>query len=239
MSTPVSRTLARPGRQYLRLVVERLLRWHVPVGRWNRRFFSGLYQVHVLARVAAASALRFLWWEPLWRSQCRTVGRRFRMEQLPYLLGHGEITIGNDVYFSGKSSFAFSSRHTSLPQLSIGHGSFVGHQCAIAIAHRVQIGNHCLVAGGVRIADFDGHPLDAAARRAGVTCSADAVRPVTIGDDVWIGHGAIILKGVTVGDRAVIGACAVVTRDVPADTVVAGNPARIVKRLVNTRPPSA
>jgi maltose O-acetyltransferase len=65
------------------------------------------------------------------------------------------------------------------------------------------------------------------------------VLPVIIGDDVWIGHGAVILKGVTIGDRAVIGAGAVVTRGVPADTVVAGNPARVVKRLTKENPQSA
>ena len=97
----------------------------------------------------------------------------------------------------------------------------------------MQIGNHCLIAGGVRIADFDGHPLGADERRAGATFAAETVLPVIIGDDVWIGHGAVILKGVNIGDRAVIGARAVVTRDVPADTVVAGNPARVIKSLMN------
>jgi maltose O-acetyltransferase len=53
-----------------------------------------------------------------------------------------------------------------------------------------------------------------------------------IGDDVWVGNGAMILKGVTIGDRAVVAARAVVTKDVPPDTVVAGNPARVVKTLL-------
>jgi maltose O-acetyltransferase len=57
------------------------------------------------------------------------------------------------------------------------------------------------------------------------------VRPVRIGDDVWIGTGAVILKGVTIGARAIVGAGAVVNRDVPPDVIVAGNPARVVKNL--------
>ena len=60
-----------------------------------------------------------------------------------------------------------------------------------------------------------------------------------IGDDVWIGGGSLILKGVSIGDRAIIAARSVVTKDVPADTVVAGNPARIVKQLFSPAPPSA
>ena len=81
--------------------------------------------------------------------------------------------------------------------------------------------------------------LRADERRSGVTFTADNVLPVTIGNDVWIGHGAVILKGVRIGDRSVVGARAVVTRDVPADTVVAGNPARVVKSLIHKLPQSA
>jgi maltose O-acetyltransferase len=79
--------------------------------------------------------------------------------------------------------------------------------------------------------DLDGHPLDADERRAGQPTPASAVRPVEIGDDVWVGTGALILKGVTVGPRSVVAARAVVTADVPADVVVAGNPARVVRHL--------
>jgi NDP-sugar pyrophosphorylase family protein len=86
-----------------------------------------------------------------------------------------------------------------------------------------------LIAGGVTIADYDGHPLDDVARRAGAPPLASEIKPVTIGDDVWIGQGAVVLKGVKIGDRAIVGAHAVVTRDVPADCVVAGNPSRIIR----------
>jgi maltose O-acetyltransferase len=79
-------------------------------------------------------------------------------------------------------------------------------------------------------------PLDAERRRAGEPSPPESVRPVVIGNDVWIGTGAVILKGVTVGDRSVIAARAVVTRDVRPDAVVAGNPARVVKYLSENKP---
>jgi acetyltransferase-like isoleucine patch superfamily enzyme len=239
MSTTVSRLSAGKGGLRPRQIAKALLQWHLPVGPLNRPLCAALYHLHVAVRAAAGWSLRFFWYEPLWRSQCRMVGERFRMEQLPYLFGSGDIDIGNDVHFSGKPSFLFSSRYSQMPKLSIGHGSFLGHSCALTIAHQVQIGNHCLIAGGVRITDFDGHSLRAEGRRAGERPAADRVLPVIIGDDVWIGHGAIILKGVNVGDRAIIGARAVVTRHVLPDTIVAGNPARVVKSLNQEIPPSA
>ena len=161
------------------------------------------------------------------------------MEQMPYLLGPGRIFLGDNVSLSGKSSFGFSSRHIDAPTLTIGNGTFLGHNCAINVGKSVTIGNHVLIAGGVRISDFDGHPVDALDRRNGLTTPSDAVAGVVIGDDVWIGHGAIILKGVHIGARAIVGARSVVTKDVPSDTIVAGNPARFVKSIDSSDSKSA
>ena len=215
--------------------IKTLGRWvlqrHLPVVAFNRPLFAALYRSHVASRELIAWTARFFWFEPLFRSQCSSVGMRFRMEQLPYLLGSGSLSIGDDVTLSGKPSFAFSSRHVESPTLSIGTGSFIGHNCAIVVGRSVTIGRHCLIAGGVRISDFDGHPINAADRRNGLTTPTIDVSSVTIGDDVWIGHGAIILKGVRIGNRSIVGARAVVTKDVADDTIVAGNPARVVKSI--------
>lgn len=76
------------------------------------------------------------------------------------------------------------------------------------------------------------HPVAPEPRRAKV----EGAKPITIGDNVWIGGGAIILPGVTVGENSVVAAGAVVTRDVPANVGVAGNPARVVRHLNATDP---
>ena len=103
---------------------------------------------------------------------------------------------------------------------------------AVVISSRsgVKIGRHCNIGGNVRIYDHDFHTLDAEVRRGPRGCDDCATKPIIIGDDVFIGANAMILKGVTIGDRAVIGAGSVVTKDVPADCIAAGNPAVIVKR---------
>lgn len=89
----------------------------------------------------------------------------------------------------------------------------------------IRIGANTLLAPGVHIYTAR-HPLNIADRREWEDC-----KPVVIGKDCWIGGHTTILPGITIGDRAVVGAGSVVTKDVPADTLVVGNPARIVKKL--------
>ena len=98
--------------------------------------------------------------------------------------------------------------------------------CSITAERRIRIGNRVLVGAGVLIIDSDAHPLTPEGRKAKEMA---ATAPIEIGDDVFIGARAIILKGVTIGDGAVIGAGAVVVKDVPPRSIVAGNPARVLK----------
>lgn len=212
----------------LKRVARAVLSFHLPVNRLSRPLFRLLYWLHVSARETVIWARRFFWNEPLFRSQCERVGERFQMEELPYLQGDGRIVVGSGVRLSGKPSVHFGRPSPDRPELVLGDGTFVGHGCGFHVSRSVRVGRHCLLAGGVQVYDADGHPLDAARRRAGEPTPPEAVASVVIGDDVWVGTGAVILKGVTVGDRAVIGARSVVTKDVPADAVVAGNPARVV-----------
>jgi len=216
----------------LRRLIKSVLHIHVPVAGPLKPMFSLFYRLHVGVAEGLIWAARFFWYEPLFRSQCRSIGERFRMEKLPYIGGRGAMTIGSGVRLSGRQSIAFSNwGEWGEPELRIGNETFVGHDCSFSVARSVCIGDHCLLATGVRVQDHDGHPIDAAERRVGR--SSATVQPVVIESDVWIGTGAIILKGVHIGDRAVVAARSVVTKDVPPDTIVAGNPARVVKQLVS------
>ncbi len=209
-----------------------VLSFHLPVNGLTRPPFRFCYRFHVLARETWIWARRFFWYEPLFRSQCESVGARFQMEELPYIVGAGRIVVGEGVRLSGKPSFAFGrAGPAGLPELVIGDGTFVGHDCGFNVGRSVRIGRHCLLAGGVQVFDMDGHPVDAVRRRAGEPTPPESIAPVVIGDDVWIGSGALILKGVTIGNRAIVAARSVVTKDIPPDTIVAGNPARVVKTL--------
>ena len=109
--------------------------------------------------------------------------------------------------------------------ITVGAGVFFNFNCVVLDVCRVTIGDHSMFGPAVQIYTAT-HPFDAALRR-----REEYGKPVVIGDDVWVGGGAIICPGVTIGARAVIGAGSVVTRDVPEDVVAAGNPCRVLRRL--------
>lgn len=121
----------------------------------------------------------------------------------------GRIAIGDRVTFSG------GMLPTELlcgpdGMLEIGEECTFNYGVSIDAAESVRVGRRCMIASMVRISDSH----------------AGRSYPVSVGDDVWIAHGAIIEPGVTVGEGSVIAAGSVVTRDVPADTLAIGNPAR-------------
>jgi acetyltransferase-like isoleucine patch superfamily enzyme len=111
-------------------------------------------------------------------------------------------------------------------ECEIGAKTVLGQECTISAFQHVSIGRECVIADRVMLIDFD-HGMvevDRPIRLQGIY-----KRDVRVGNNVWIGYGACILRGVTVGDNAVIGTSAVVTRDVPANAVVAGVPARVLR----------
>ncbi|ABO67192.1 sugar O-acetyltransferase [Geobacillus thermodenitrificans] len=108
--------------------------------------------------------------------------------------------------------------------IHVGEHFFMNFDGVILDVCEVRISNHCFIGPGVHIYTAT-HPLDPHERNSG----REYGKPVTIGDNVWIGGRAVINPGVTVGDNAVIASGAVVTKDVPANAVVGGNPARVIK----------
>jgi maltose O-acetyltransferase len=103
---------------------------------------------------------------------------------------------------------------------------FLNVLCTILDAGEVRLGNHVMVGPGVQMYT-SAHALQAEARNEGW----EVAKPITVEDNVWIGGSAILMPGVRVGRNSVVGAGAVVTRDVPANVVVAGNPARVIREI--------
>ena len=110
--------------------------------------------------------------------------------------------------------------------IHIGDHVYLNFLCTILDNNEVHIGHHVMIGPGVQIYTA-AHPLQVEARNQGW----EVAKPIVIEDNVWIGGGAIILPGVRIGRNAVVGAGAVVSRSVPANTVVAGNPARVIREI--------
>lgn len=111
--------------------------------------------------------------------------------------------------------------------LEIGNKTYVNHDSEIRCRERISIGNNVSIAYGVLIQDSDYHTMYDEEGQA-----KPHTLPITIEDNVWIGANAIILKGVTLGEGSVVAAGSVVTKSAPANSLIAGNPARVVKQNI-------
>lgn len=124
--------------------------------------------------------------------------------------------------------------------IHIGNNTEINHGCVFLDCNRITIGSNVLIAPCVQLYAAS-HPLRAADRvvasssdgeQKGMLFCVNQSAPITIGDNVWIGGGSIVLPGVTIGDNSVIGAGSVVTRDIPSGVLAVGNPCRVVRQIV-------
>lgn len=203
------------------------------------KFIRKLFNLPVALNVKFSPAVNRL----LLRCAGAKCGKNVRILGHPYVqISRGSLTIGDDFYMtngdginplSGNQRGAFFTE----PGASIAIGRHVGMSgTRMWIARSLTIGNNVNIGAGVMLIDTDCHQMDYrmrrhdAARMFSEAQLRDGVRsaPIVIEDDVWIGANVVVLKGVTIGARSVVGAGSIVTHDIPADCVVAGNPARVI-----------
>ncbi len=136
------------------------------------------------------------------------------------------IRIGENCTFNSMSGFNFRGiNHPCILQASKGGKIIIGNYCgfsgvSIVSSCRVEIGDNLFCGANVTIGDRDDHED---------IYPQFKPAPVKIGNHVWIGMNAVIMKGVTIGDNAIIGANSIVTKDIPANVIAAGNPCKIIK----------
>jgi acetyltransferase-like isoleucine patch superfamily enzyme len=177
---------------------------------------------------------------------------KYKKEKLSYIAGDhfvfgayttfhndgtpNQIQIGNYV-----TLLQAELRCYSKGKISIGNYCWFGLRTQISSCSSITIGDYCIFGRDVYISDTNEHPIDPVIRRHQTILLQERgivpdryqsdTKPIVIGNDVWVGERACILKGVTIGKGVVVAANSVVTKDVPDNVVVAGNPARIVKKI--------
>ncbi|MGE0067847.1 MAG: DapH/DapD/GlmU-related protein [Solirubrobacterales bacterium] len=170
-----------------------------------------------------------LLWRYSWRRVLTQAGRRWQTTGFLFLGRRLELQIGR------KGSIRFgrfvwigdgSKIRCHEGEVEIGDKTVIGQECTISAYQRVRIGSECVIADRAMFIDFD-HGVVEVERP--IRLQGIYKRDVLVGSNVWIGYGACILRGVSVGDNSVIGTNSVVTKDVPANAVVGGIPARIIR----------
>jgi acetyltransferase-like isoleucine patch superfamily enzyme len=211
---------ARPARRALREV-------RLPV---VRPLIGTVYAVAQVWAILWHFAATVLYREPVFRYRCRRVGRRLTLEGAPPLIiGNGRIELGDDVHVGSPCTWDVAPD----AELIIGNRVSLNYRGVISVRDSVRIGDDTLIAGEVAIFDNTNHPVSPARRLAREAPSAAETGPVVIGRNVWIGLRCTIMRGVAIGDNSVVAAGAVVTKSVPPNTVVAGNPAVVIKCLTD------
>jgi acetyltransferase-like isoleucine patch superfamily enzyme len=170
-----------------------------------------------------------LLWRYLWRRALTRAGRRWQTAGMLFLgrgleleVGRkGRIEFGRFVWIGDRTKVRCHEG-----RVEIGDKTVIGQECTISAYQRVRIGEQCVIADRAMFIDFDhgGVEFERPIRVQGIY-----KRDVVVGSNVWIGYGACILRGVRVGDNSVVGTNSVVTKDVPANAVVAGIPARVIR----------
>jgi acetyltransferase-like isoleucine patch superfamily enzyme len=139
--------------------------------------------------------------------------------------------VGDDCTIGTRNTWVVGFPASRDPELIIGDRVSINYQTSISVATRVAIGNDTMIAGNVQIYDNISHPLSPARRRRHEPFNLDEAAPVIIGENVWIGNAAFVMRGVTIGDNSVVAAGSIVTKSVPPNTLVAGNPARAIRSI--------
>jgi acetyltransferase-like isoleucine patch superfamily enzyme len=147
--------------------------------------------------------------------------------KMPFVDGHVQIHIGNNVELGGNISIC-SGRMFDEPHLIIGDRAGIGWNTRITVSREVVIEEDVWLPYDCSISDTDGHPREADRRIAMLPPDLKDVRPVRICKKAWIGNGTHIMKGVTIGEGAIIGARSVVISNIPPYALAMGNPAEVI-----------
>jgi len=202
------------------------------IGKIIRYIYSGAFYSKILKkRDQILTSLKTNYYR---RKSNITLGDNTSLFYKALIIGEGDFVIGKNLrlgrshrgYHAGMPFYTYLVTSEKTAKIKVGDNSRI-NAAAIHAYSEISIGNNCLIASGVHIIDSNGHELLSNDRTVGM----DKPSPISIGNNVWIGLNAVILKGTIIGDNSVVAAGSIVKGIFPPNSLIQGNPARIVKTL--------
>ena len=188
-----------------------------------------LYYIHLTVQKTLNTLYAMIWTVPIFKARCSYCGNGLRLPTgLPEIEGLNLILeVGNDVVLH--RGYLSTSNVLVNPKIKIGNNVHVGRNFVISASQSVEIGDNTLISWDCFISDSDGHSINPTRRAQHQPMELNSIRPVKIGNNVWIGSGCTILKGVSIGDNTIIGANNVITKNVDSNMIVPPTNARGMK----------
>jgi acetyltransferase-like isoleucine patch superfamily enzyme len=187
-----------------------------------------LYLLHRTIALTWSGTTRIFWYTPLFQSRLdRSARKLYVYSGMPLVLGPVRLAFGSNVRISGQTTTA----GRIAPRLTVGDNVDIGWQTTMSVGRTISLGNNVRIAGRAFLAGYPGHPLDAAARAAGLPDTEDQIGDIVLEDDVWLATGVTVSAGVRIGRGTIVAAGSVVTSDLPPGVLAAGVPARVIRHL--------
>ncbi|GLO63435.1 acetyltransferase [Vibrio sp. MACH09] len=195
-----------------------------------------LYHLYSAIKNALSEITRVFLNTPAFKGRVQQCGRRLYLYTgVPYISGPLHIEIGDDCRISGQTTFSGRSASGS-PMLRIGNNVGIGWQTTIAVGSKVIIEDNVRIAGRSGFYGYPGHPIDAKHRAEGAADTDDQIGEICLKRDVWLASNVSVMAGVTIGQGTIVAAGSIVTKDLPPFVLAGGNPARVIKSLIESQP---
>jgi len=199
---------------------------HIPV------IFSSLYLLHITIKQVFSDFTRIFYYTPIFKTRLINQPKRLYLYGgLPVVIGSLNIDMGDDVRLAAMTTISGRTVGTKIPTLVIGNNVGISWRTSISVGCRVVIGNNVRIAGDCYLAGYPGHPVNAKDRALGQADTESQVGNIILKNDVWLATGVKVMPGVTIGQGTIVAAGSVVTKNLPANVLAGGTPAKVIKQL--------
>jgi acetyltransferase-like isoleucine patch superfamily enzyme len=215
-----------------RLLYALVIKWRFFSFPAPKIIFTPILFIHLFILNTIRRFLIFFYWQPLFEQYLDKKPKHLRLiRSLPYVLGNPLIHIDEYCTINGTMVIIARTSQLSQPKLLIGNRVFIGFNTQFYIGNEISIGDDCKIAEDCILRGYSGHPLDPDARKANVADNENSMGPIILENNVWLGQGVKINPGVCIGENSIIASGSIVTKNIPANVLAAGIPAKVIRKL--------